>query len=456
MNEGGDKLKLLIVEDDAGLRKQLQWALFGHELFLAEDRKTALTLFRREEPPVVILDLGLPPDPSSPEEGLATLHDILAFRPHTKVIISSGNEDRRIAVEAVRSGAYDFYAKPADQDVLKVIIDRAWNSYRLESELDRIKSDLREEETFHGVVAASPEMAKVCRLAERVAAASVSVLITGETGCGKDMLARAIHAESPRRDKPFVAINCAAIPENLLESELFGHEKGAFTGALSQVIGKIETASGGTLFLDEIGDMPLELQAKLLRFLQERVIERIGGRKTIPVDVRVLSATNKDLAEMMKAGTFREDLYFRLCEVTVAVPPLRERPGDAVLLANHVLKKAQVAGNRVLKGFSREALELIEGYAWPGNVRELENRVRRAMVMADQSYITPADLDLPEGSRDRGKDAQTLREIREEAEKNALVRALALTGNNIQEAAKLLGVSRPTLYALMKTLNITR
>jgi two-component system, NtrC family, response regulator len=449
-----DKPRLLIVEDDPTLRKQLQWALMDHPLSFAEDQPSALAAFKKDLPQVVILDLGLPPEPNAATVGLEILRAILTLKPTTKVIVSSGNEERANAIEAIRSGAYDFYPKPVDQDVLRVIIDRAWNSFQLEEELLQLRDGMRPDASFFGVVSSSPDMQKVCTLAERVANSAVSVVITGETGTGKDMMARAIHAASPRASGPFIAINCAAIPHNLLESELFGHEKGAFTGAHAQVVGKVEQANKGTLFLDEIGDMPIMLQSKLLRFLQDRMVERIGGRKPIPVDVRVLAATNQDLALMMKEGTFREDLYFRLNEVSICIPPLRERPGDAVLIAAHLLKKAQLTMDKTVKGFTREALECIEAYPWPGNVRELENRIRRAVVMADQGYITVADLDLekveaesPEGA------AQTLREVREDAERRLLSRTLALTGNNIQEASRLMGVSRPTLYALMKTLN---
>ncbi len=452
-----DKPKLLIVEDDPGLRKQLQWALGDFPLLFAEDRAGAVALFRKEEPPVVILDLGLPPDPGGVTEGLETLRALLAHRPATKVIVSSGNDERANAIEAIRAGAYDFYPKPVDEDVLRVILDRAWNGFQLEAELMQLKSGLRPENSFFGVVSACPAMQKVCALAEKVAASNVSVVITGETGTGKDVMARALHAASARAAGPFVAINCAAIPQNLLESELFGHEKGAFTGAHAQVAGKVEQAHKGTLFLDEIGDMPLMLQAKLLRFLQERLVERIGGRKAIPVDVRVIAATNQDLGQMMKEGTFREDLYFRLNEVAISIPPLRERPGDAVLIATHLLKKAQVAMDKAVKGFSREALECIDAYAWPGNVRELENRIKRAVVMADQGLIGVADLDLEcAAPQDPADTLPTLREVREEAERRLLSRTLALTNNNIQEASRLLGVSRPTLYALMKTLNFSK
>ncbi len=452
-----DSPKILVVEDDPGLRAQLKWALSDFDLSLAEDRPTAMAVFRREEPTIVIMDLGLPPDKDNASEGLAALREMLALSPLTKVIIASGNQERRNALEAIGMGAYDFYSKPVDQDVLKVIIGRAWNSYRLEEELEQVREGLSGGESS-GFIGACGEMLKVRHLAQRVAKSDVSLLISGESGTGKDVLARAVHGWSQRRDEPFVAINCAAIPENLLESELFGHEKGAFTGAVGRVIGKIEQANKGTLFLDEIGDMPLALQAKLLRFLQDKIIERVGGRQTIPVNVRVLSATNRDLASMMQRGTFREDLYYRLNEVGIVLPPLRERPGDAVLIALHLFEKHRRNATQPLKGFSSAALSKIASYPWPGNIRELENRVKRGIVLADQGYIMPEDLDLPVQDDDSEQDGNlpTLRQVREDAERKIVNMTLAVTDNNIQEASKILGVSRPTLYALMKSLRITR
>jgi two-component system NtrC family response regulator len=452
-----DSPKILVVEDDPGLRAQLKWALSDFDLSLAEDRPSAIAAFRREEPSIVIMDLGLPPDRDNASEGLAALREILALRPLTKVIIASGNQDRRNALEAIGMGAYDFYSKPVDQDILKVIIGRAWNSYCLEEELEQVREGLTGGESS-GLIGACPEMLKIRHLAQRVAKSDVSLLISGESGTGKDVLARAIHGWSLRRDEPFVAINCAAIPENLLESELFGHEKGAFTGAVGRVIGKIEVANKGTLFLDEIGDMPLALQSKLLRFLQDKIIERVGGRQSITVNVRVLSATNRDLAAMMRRGTFREDLYYRLNEVGIVLPPLRERPGDAVLIALHLFEKHRRNASQPLKGFSPAALSKIASYPWPGNIRELENRVKRGIVLADQGYVMPEDLDLPaqgDGEEPAGS-LPTLRQVREDAERKIVNMTLAVTDNNIQEASKILGVSRPTLYALMKALRIVR
>ena len=450
MTERSDKL--LIVEDDAGLRMQLRWSLSDLDVVLAENRAQALAIVQREQPPVVVLDLGLPPDPDGASEGLAILEGILSRRPGTKVIIASGNQERQYAVRAIGLGAYDFFGKPVDPAVLRLIVDRAFRLYRLEEEVRRL-SEQERASPLNGLIAGSAEMLKVCRSVERIAPSRVGVLLTGESGTGKEVLARAIHDLSGRTG-PFVAINCAAIPETLLESELFGHERGAFTGAVKQTIGKVEQANGGTLFLDEIGDMPLLLQSKLLRFLQSRVIERIGGRREIEVDVRVVSATNRDLTAMMKNGGFREDLFYRLNEFGIAIPPLRARQGDALLLANFFLRRFARELERPLKGFGAEAIAAIETHPWPGNVRELENRVKRATVLADGRFVSAADLDLDGGECPNA--CLTLREARERAEFEAVTRALAFAQNNISEAAKLLGVSRPTLYDLLKCFNLQR
>ncbi len=443
---------LLLVEDDPGLRSQLRWALDEFDVHLAEDRETAIKIFRDAHPPVVVLDLGLPPDPNGASEGLATLEEILSYRPNTKVIVSSGNEERVNAVEAVRLGAYDFYPKPVDVEVLRLIIDRASRLYMLEEDNLRL-SRSHENAPLNGVIGASPQMMKVCDAIRRIATSDVSVLLTGESGTGKEVLARALHDSSIRAAGPFIAINCAAIPENLLESELFGHEKGAFTGAIRRTIGKIEQAQGGTLLLDEIGDMPLPLQAKLLRFLQERLIERVGGREQIELDVRVISATNQDLKSLIGDGGFREDLFYRLEEVGVHIPSLREREGDAVLLAKFFLQQFTESLNKSFRGITKEGLNAIAAYDWPGNVRELENRMKRAIVLAEGKYIGAEDLDI-----DLGKSATqvpTLRQAREAAEHDAIVRALKMSQKNLTAAAKVLGVSRPTLYDLMKTHNLT-
>ena len=443
-----DKRKLLVVEDDPGLQSQLRWALSEiGEVHLAGDRESALAILRREAPSVTVLDLGLPPDTNGATEGLAALAAILALAPATKVIIASGNEDRENAVKAIGLGAYDFYPKPVDIDILRLIIERAWRLYDLEEERRRLLK-ARENSPLTGVVAASTAMLKVCRAVERIASSDISVLLTGESGTGKEVLAHALHALSARAGRAFVAINCAAIPENLLESELFGHEKGAFTGAVKQTVGKIEQADGGTLFLDEIGDMPLALQAKLLRFLQDRTIERIGGRKQIEVDLRVVSATNQDLAALMADGRFREDLFYRIDEVGIDIPPLRARLGDAALLANYYLRQFAQSFERPIKGFTADALAAVAAHPWPGNVRELENRMKRAMVMADSKLISAADLGLQDA--DAPSAFPTLKQIREQAEFDAVTQALALAQDNVSQAAKLLGVSRPTLYDLMR------
>jgi len=443
---------VLVIEDDEGLRTQMKWALADFDTVVAADRSQGLSLFEEAEPPVVVLDLGLPPDPNGASEGLAALETMLARRPLTKVIIASGNEDRTNALQAITLGAYDFYAKPIDPQVLGLIIQRAQHLHDLEEENLR-RADERPS-ALAGLIAVSPQMTSLARMVERVASANISVLIMGESGTGKEIFAKAIHEAGSRARMPFVAINCAAIPETLLESELFGHEKGAFTGAVKQTIGKVEQASTGTLFLDEIGDMPLPLQAKLLRFLQNRSFERIGGRKEIAVDVRVVSATNQDLEAMMAEGTFREDLFYRLNEICLRIPPLREREGDAVVLSKFFLSKYAKEFGQPLKRFSPDALSAIAGYDWPGNVRELENRVKRSMLMADGKIVSAEDIGLP--AQEESRLMPKLREIRDKAVAEAVTRALAMTENNVSDAAHLLGVSRPTMYELMKTASIKR
>lgn len=445
-NESTQLRTLVVVEDDPGLQSQLKWCFDDYEVQMAGDRKEAISLLRRTEAPVVTLDLGLPPDPANVSEGMATLQEILDLSPKTKVIVVTGNDDRENALHAVELGAYDFYQKPIDPDVLKVIIDRAYNLYYLEEE-NRLLVNQQSRSPLDGLVANSPEMLEVCRVIEKVSPTDISVLLLGESGTGKEILARAVHMLGERGNKPFIAINCASIPDTLLESELFGYERGAFTGANKRTIGKIETADGGTLFLDEIGDMPMSLQAKLLRFLQERVIERVGGRSEIPIDVRVVCATHQNLDKMIESGDFREDLFYRISEVTIDIPALRGRVGDAVLLAWAFLEKYSTKGTRKVVGFTKSALQAIEDYAWPGNVRELENKIKRAVVMADGAQITVDELQLNNVEGDGMP--LNLREVREKGEATAILRALNHVRGNISKAAELLGVSRPTLYDLI-------
>ena len=442
-----EKKPLLVVEDDPGLQSQLKWCFEDYEVLVAGDREAALGHLRRHEPRVVTLDLGLPPDPANASEGLALMEDILSLAPDTKIIVVTGNDDRENAIKAVAMGAYDFYQKPVDADVLSLIVARAFNLQDLEAENRRLTLQVGES-PLQGVISVSPEMSKVCRMIERVAPADVSVLLLGESGTGKELLSRALHDLGTRAAERFVVINCAAIPETLLESELFGYEKGAFTGAYKQTIGKIEFADKGTLFLDEIGDLPQSLQSKLLRFLQERTIERIGGREPIDVDVRIVCATHQDLAEQIKEGIFREDLFYRISEVTVDIPPLRDRAGDAVVLARAFLEKYGRKQGKGPKDFTEEALAGVESYHWPGNARELENRIKRAAIMAEGNRISLEDLDLPDS--DREAEPLNLRQVREDAERRAIKRALVLSGDRVAQAAELLGVSRPTLYDLME------
>ena len=442
---------ILLVEDDVGLQKQMQWSLSDYQVLVADDAASALTIFRRDTPRVVIVDLGLPPLPDEATEGLKLIESILALEPTTKIIVASGNQHRQNAVKAIALGAYDFFAKPIDPDVLLLMINRGFKLLELEDENRKLQRAAHHS-PFDGVVASSPRMLDVCKLIERVAPSNVSVLLLGESGTGKELLARALHTLNPRSPKKFVAINCAAIPDTLLESELFGYERGAFTGATRQQPGMIEHAHGGTLFLDEIADMPLALQAKLLRFLQERTIVRLGGREPIEVDTRVVSATNRNLAEAMSQGQFREDLYYRLSEVSVEIPPLREREGDAVLIARVLLERfAHQSTHGEPKKLSEDAIRAISSYTWPGNVRELENRLKRAVLLTEGKFVTAAALGL--ANSDERRSFPTLRQARAEAEIDMIRRALALSDYNISQAAKLLGVSRPTLYDIMATHN---
>lgn len=441
-----DKKFLLIVEDDPGLQKQMRWSFDAIETLVAGDRESALVQLRRHEPQVVTLDLGLPPDPDGASEGLATLEQILRLAPDTKVIVVTGNQDRANAVKAVGMGAYDFYQKPFDPEVLGLVVERAFRLHALQEENRRLQESA--DSTTQGILTRDPGMLTICRSVEKVAPSNATVLLVGESGTGKELLARALHQLSPRSVKRFVAINCAAIPENLLESELFGYEKGAFTGASRQTLGKIEVADGGTFFLDEVGDLSPSLQAKILRFLQERKLERIGGREEIAVDVRIVCATHQNLKKLIEEGRFREDLYYRLSEVVISIPPLRERHGDAVLLAHAFMNKFSRREGRSVRGFKQDALDAIEAHQWPGNVREMENYIKRAVIMAEGPQIGIEDLGLQ--APVTKPDPLNLRQVRDEAERTAIIKVLSRVDGNIVEAAQLLGVSRPTLYDLIK------
>jgi two-component system NtrC family response regulator len=447
------RLKLLVVEDDPGLQTQLKWCFDENEVLLAGDRAEAIAQLRRHEPPVVLQDLGLPPDAAGVTEGLKALGEILSIAPGTKVIVVTGNHDRDNALRAIAAGAYDFYPKPVDPDVLKLIVARAFHLHALETEARQLREG-GIASPLDGVVASDPGMLAVCRMIEKIAPSDVAVLILGESGTGKELLARSLHRLGGRAKGPFVAINCAAIPETLLESELFGHEKGAFTGAIRQSIGKFEAASGGTLFLDEIGDMPLSLQAKLLRFLQNHVIERVGGRQEVPVDVRIVCATNRDLSALIAQQQFRQDLYYRIAEVTVQVPAVRERAGGAVLLAHAMLRRHASQAGRSKRGFTEDALAAIDAYAWPGNVREIENKVKAALIMADGPLVTAADLGLAAG--EGGAPLFTLKDARARAELGAVRQALQICDGQITRAAEMLGITRPTLYELMDRYKLRR
>ncbi len=441
-----EKPRLLIVEDDPGLQKQLKWCFDDCEVIVADSRSAAVAALRRYEPPVVLQDLGLPPDPEGVSEGFATLSETLRIAPGTKVIVVTGKPDPENGMRAVAQGAYDFCQKPVDTNMLKLIVSRAFHIHELEQQNEQLR-EATARTPLSGLIATDAGMQKVCRMIEKVAPTDVSVLILGESGTGKELLARAVHDLSGRSGERFQAINCAAIPEQLLESELFGHEKGAFTGAIKTTQGRIEQANGGTLFLDEIGDMPLPLQAKLLRFLQDRIVERVGGREQIPVDVRVVCATNQDLQDMIAQQRFREDLYYRIGEVTINVPPLRDREGGAVVLAHAFLRKFGEQQGRTRRGFSDDAIQALNSHAWPGNVRELENKVKTALIMAEGPLITGADLGLV--AREGADYVFNLKEVRARAEKLAVHQAMVMADGNVSKAAELLGVTRPTLYDLM-------
>jgi len=444
---------LLIVDDDEDIRSQLKWAVCNdYEVVLASDRSSALEAFRAHKPSVILLDLGLPPAPASPAEGLATLSELLAADAHAKVIILSGQSERANALRAVDAGAYDFLAKPPDTAELKVVLKRATEMACMERELAGLRRQLHVD-SFEGMLGSSPSIQTVFATIRKVSGSEASVLLLGESGTGKEVAARAIHRKSTRHAGTFVAINCGAIPETLLESELFGHEKGAFTGAHVQRPGRIETASGGTLFLDEIGELPLSLQVKLLRFLQEQKIERVGGRREIDVDTRVIAATNVDLKKAMQEGKFREDLFYRVAVVSLKIPPLRERTGDIPLLAQAFLQRFAAEGGRPSLRYSPSALRALEQHSWPGNVREMENRVRRAVIMAESTAVKPADLELADTI---GSTGRTLREGREALEREMLEEALRKHGNKVTSAALELGISRPTMYEMMDKFGISR
>ena len=441
------KPKLLIVEDDEGLCSQYRWAFPACDVLMAHARPQAIALVKREGPPVAIMDLGLPPDPDGVSEGFATLDEIQALAPKTKVIVVTGNGERSNALKAIASGAYDFCEKPVEIALLRTIIERALNLYRLEEE-NRALASTPVRSPIVRIVTGNPGMLKLCRDVEKLATTNVPVLLLGESGTGKEALAQALHDLGPRKRFPFVAINCGAIPENLLESELFGHERGAFTGAVKQSIGKIETANKGTLFLDEVGDLPHPLQVKLLRFLQDQIVERVGGRQKIQVDVRIVSATNASLEDKIAQGVFREDLFYRMNAVTVRIPPLRDRGGDAVLLANYFLSRFNQEFGRNLRGFTEAAGAAITTHPWPGNVRELENRMKRAVVMAERRVIDALDMELAppvEGPPDLDLRAARLR-----AEREVVHIAWARSNHTLSVAARLLGISRPTLYGLLE------
>lgn len=453
--------KLIIVEDNEEIRSQLRWGLSKeYEVLVAGDRPEALLLFKKHLPKVITLDLGLPPDEAGCEEGFRCLEDVLRLSPATKVIMITGNEVNENALRAVQNGAYDYYRKPLNLAELKVILARAFHLAAIEKENLRLQNSLDQQHlTPGGIIGHSPQMLEVFSSIRKVASSEVAVLVTGESGTGKELVAKAIHELSPRKSAAFIAINCGAIPENLLESELFGYEKGAFSGANNRVQGKVEYANKGTLFLDEIGELPLNLQVKLLRFLQEKTIQRVGGREDISIDARIIAATNRDIIKDTEAGTFREDLYYRISVIHITLPPLRDRGGDIMLLANFFLRKF---GNEFRKKncrFSPGSVKLLESYEWPGNVRELENRVQRAVIMSDEPIIEPESLDFSlKAAKERvhAFTKMTLKDAREMIERELVVAAIESNNNNIARAADVLGVSRPTLYDLVKKHNIVK
>ena len=444
---------LLIVEDDLALQKQIKWSLDRFESVVANDRESALIQLRRHSPAVVTMDLGLPPDPDSVSEGFKLLEQILAVDADAKVIVLTGQNDRANALRAVAIGAYDFFAKPFEPELLNLTVERAFRLAELQAENRRLQA-MHQPDALAGLMTRDPGMLRVCRTIEKVASSNATIMLLGESGTGKEVLARGLHQASPRKAGKFVAINCAAIPENLLESELFGYEKGAFTGAAKMTLGKIETANGGTLMLDEIGDLPISLQAKLLRFLQERTIERIGGRQEIAVDVRIVCATHQDLKALSKEGRFREDLYYRLAEIVINIPPLRDRVGDPALLAHAFVRRFAQEQSRSAMTLTEEAVRAIESHPWPGNIRELENCIKRATIMADGNQITREEVGLNPPAAEELDGSLDLRAIRDNAERRAIISALGRVNGNMVKAAELLGVSRPTLYDLMHRLSL--
>lgn len=443
--------KLLIVDDDPGVQKQLKWSLADYDVVLADTRESAIAAVRRHEPKVVTLDLGLPPDEANATEGLAALKEILTIAPHTKVIVITGNDDRTNALKAIEMGAYDFYQKPVDADVINVIVSRAFSLANIETDNRSMRSVAGSDS---GIIGSSESIERLRTMVQRIAPTEITALLLGESGTGKEVTAKAVHRVSNRKDKPFIAINCASIPENLLESELFGFEKGAFTGAHKTTMGKIECAQGGTLFLDEIGDMPFNLQAKLLRFLQEKVIERLGGRQEIPVDVRVVCATNQNLEDMVANKEFREDLFYRITEITLNIPPLRDRDEDVLILANFFLQQYATEYKRNVKSFSDDGLQALKNHRWPGNIRELQNKVKSSVIMTTGTQVTAFDLGFYDQENAEYELSLNLRTVRESAETIAIQKAYALTEGNMSKTAELLGITRPTLYSLIEKYGI--
>lgn len=443
--------KLLIIDDDKGIQKQLKWSLSDYDVVLAGDRESAIAAVRRFEPKVVTLDLGLPPDEANASEGLAALQEILTIAPHTKVIVITGNDDRTNALKAISAGAYDFYQKPIESEVINVIISRAFSVAAIEEE-NRLMRSVAGSDI--GIIGNSAAIDRLRTMVKRIAPTQITALLLGESGTGKEVTANAVHLASDRKDKPFVAINCASIPETLLESELFGFEKGAFTGAHKTTKGKIECAEGGTLFLDEIGDMPFNLQAKLLRFLQEKQIERLGGRQEISVDVRVVCATNQNLEEMVKEKTFREDLFYRVSEITLNIPPLRDRDEDVLILAQYFLQRYAQEYKSNVKSFSDDGFSAIKSHRWPGNIRELQNKVKSSVIMCTGTQVTAIDLGFFDHENSEFELSLNLRTVREQAESIAIKKAYSLSESNMSKTAELLGVTRPTLYSLIEKYNL--